>query len=313
MEVEPVVGADVLPGQPDSRVVARRVPTARSRRSRVLSAVLTFARRKPLGAIGAVVIAVLVVVAILGPILSPYDPYAQDSTRSLRPPSAEHPLGTDRFGRDQLSRIIHGARVSLYVGLFSVIIGTVLGMVIGIASAYIGGWFDLLVQRIVDTMSGFPGLVLVLLLVVALGPSLFNVTLAIALNYTDNVIRLARSAALSVKGEDYILAARAVGVGTWRIVYRHVTPNSLAPIFVLATSQLGNAIVTEAGLSFLGLGVQPPTPSWGNMLQAASSQNMEAAPWLAIFPGLALATVTFAFAVFGDAMRDVLDPRLRGT
>jgi len=307
------VSTEVLQGQADRRVLDRRAWTERSAGSRLLSAVLGFARRKPLGAAGAVVIALLVVVAIMGPVLAPYDPYAQDSARSLRPPGADNLLGTDRFGRDQLSRIIYGARVSLYVGLFSVIIGTTIGMVIGVASAYFGGKFDLVVQRFVDTMMGFPGLVLVLIMVVALGPSLFNVTLAIAINYSDKVIRLARSAALSVKGEDYILAARAVGVGTWRILYRHVTPNSLAPIFVLATAQLGNAIVTEAGLSFLGLGVQPPTPSWGNMLQAASSQNMEAAPWLAIYPGLALAIVTFAFAVFGDAMRDVLDPRLRGT
>jgi peptide/nickel transport system permease protein len=255
----------------------------------------------------------LVVFALLGPILAPHDPYVQDSTRSLRPPSADNLLGTDRFGRDQLSRIIYGAQVSLYVGLVSVIIGTAIGMVIGVASAYFGGKFDLVVQRLVDTMMGFPGLILVLILVVALGPSLFNVTLAIAINYSDKVIRLARAAALSVKGEDYILAARAIGVRTPRMLYRHIAPNSLAPIFVLATAQLGNAIVTEAGLSYLGLGVQPPTPSWGNMLQAASSQNMEAAPWLAIYPGLALAIVTFAFAVFGDALRDVLDPRLRGT
>jgi peptide/nickel transport system permease protein len=191
--------------------------------------------------------------------------------------------------------------------------GTIIGMGIGVASAYFGGKFDLMVQRFVDTMMGFPGLVLVLIMVVALGPSLFNVTLAIAITYSDKVIRLSRSAALSVKEEDYILAARAVGVDTRRILYRHVAPNTLAPIFVLASAQLGASIVTEAGLSFLGLGVQPPTPSWGNMLQAAATGNMEAAPWLAIYPGLALAIVTFAFAVFGDALRDVLDPRLRGT
>ena len=290
-----------------------RIIASRGRGPRALASVLGFARRKPLGAAGAVVILLLVVVAIAGPWMAPYDPYVQDSTQSLVRPSADHPLGTDRLGRDQLSRIIYGAQVSLYVGLLSVIMGTIFGMVIGIASAYFGGKFDLLVQRFVDTMMGFPGLVLVLIMVVALGPSLFNVTLAIAINYSDKVIRLSRSAALSIKEEDYILAARAVGVGTWRILYRHVAPNSLAPIFVLASAQLGNSIVTEAGLSFLGLGVQPPTPSWGNMLQAASTGNMEAAPWLAIFPGLALAIVTFSFAVFGDALRDVLDPRLRGT
>ena len=187
------------------------------------------------------------------------------------------------------------------------------GMMIGITSAYVGGKFDLVVQRFVDTMMGFPGLVVVLIMVVALGPSLFNVTLAIAVNYFDKVIRLARSSALSVKEEQYVLAATAVGARTWRIIYRYITPNSLAPVFVLATQQLGTAIVIEASLSFLGLGVQPPNPSWGNMLQAAAKSNMELAPWLAIFPGAALALVTFSFAVFGDALRDVLDPRMRGT
>jgi peptide/nickel transport system permease protein len=177
----------------------------------------------------------------------------------------------------------------------------------------VGGKFDLVVQRFVDTMMGFPGLVLVLVMVVALGPSLFNVTLAIAFNYFDKVIRLARSSALSIKEEPYLLSAKAIGAKAGRVLYRYVTPNALAPVFVLATQQLGTAIVIEASLSFLGLGVQPPTPSWGNMLQAAAKSNMETAPWLAIFPGAALALVTFAFAVFGDALRDALDPRMRGT
>jgi peptide/nickel transport system permease protein len=307
------VSTEIVQAQLEARPVASPMLVERGRSYNALSTILRFARRKPLGAAGALVIVFLVVVAFAGPAIAPYDPLLQDSTQSVKAPSAEHLMGTDRLGRDQLSRIIYGARVSLYVGLLSVIMGTVIGMAIGITSAYVGGKFDLVVQRFVDTMMGFPGLVLVLIMVVALGPSLFNVTLAIAVNYSDKVIRLSRSAALSVKGEDYILAARAVGVGTWRILYRHVAPNTLAPIFVLASAQLGASIVTEAGLSFLGLGVQPPTPSWGNMLQAAATTNMEAAPWLAIYPGLALAVVTFAFAVFGDALRDVLDPRLRGT
>jgi peptide/nickel transport system permease protein len=277
------------------------------------SAILHFSRRKPLGAFGGFIVALVIFVAVFAPLIAPADPYTHNPSDSFSAPSLEYLAGTDIFGRDQLSRIIYGSRVSLFVGFASVIIGTSIGMLIGIASAFLGGKFDLVVQRFVDTMMGFPGLVLVLVMVVALGPSLLNVTLAIAFNYFDKVIRLARSSALSVKEEPYILAATAVGVSTWRIIWRHVTPNSLAPVFVLATQQLGTAIVIEAGLSFLGLGVQPPNPSWGNMLQSAARGNMELTPWLAIYPGVALALVVFAFAVFGDALRDVLDPRMRGT
>jgi len=277
------------------------------------SAILHFSRRKPLGAFGGFIVALVIFVAVFAPLIAPADPYTHNPSDSFSAPSLEYLAGTDIFGRDQLSRIIYGSRVSLFVGFASVIIGTSIGMLIGIASAFLGGKFDLVVQRFVDTMMGFPGLVRVLVMVVALGPSLLNVTLAIAFNYFDKVIRLARSSALSVKEEPYILAATAVGVSTWRIIWRHVTPNSLAPVFVLATQQLGTAIVIEAGLSFLGLGVQPPNPSWGNMLQSAARGNMELTPWLAIYPGVALALVVFAFAVFGDALRDVLDPRMRGT
>ena len=278
-----------------------------------VSGILRFSRRKPLGAFGGFIVALVIFVAIFAPLIAPADPYTHNAPDSFSAPSLEYLAGTDIFGRDQLSRIIYGSRVSLFVGFVSVLIGTSVGLLIGIASAFLGGKFDILIQRFVDTMMGFPGLVLVLVMVVALGPSLLNVTLAIAFNYFDKVIRLARSSALSVKEEPYILAATAVGVSTWRIIWRHVTPNSLAPVFVLATQQLGTAIVIEASLSFLGLGVQPPNPSWGNMLQSAARGNMELTPWLAIYPGMALAIVVFAFAVFGDALRDVLDPRMRGT
>jgi peptide/nickel transport system permease protein len=285
----------------------------RNKAARALSAVLRFIHRKPLGAAGGLLVILLVLVSTFASVLAPYDPYEHNTAISMSPPTSQNLAGTDVFGRDQLSRIIFGARISLYVGLLSVVLGTSVGLVIGVTSAYFGGKFDLLVQRLVDTMMGFPGLVLVLVLVIALGPSLFNVTLAIAINYSDKVVRLTRSSALSVKEEVYVLAAGAIGAGNLRIITRHIIPNSLAPLFVLATGQLGSAIVTEASLSFLGLGVQPPHPSWGNMLQAASKAHLETAAWLAIYPGLALAAVTFAFAVFGDAMRDVLDPRLRGS
>ena len=277
----------------------------------IASVLLRFMTRKPLGAAGGIVIVSLVFIAIMAPLLAPFDPYAHNIPERMEPPSAGHWLGTDIFGRDQLSRIIFGSRVSLYVGLGAVVLSSGLGLVLGVMSAYWGGKFDLIIQRLVDTMMGFPSIVLVLVMVVALQPSLNTVTFAIAVNATPRFIRLSRSAALSVKEEVYVLSARALGASSTRIMFQHIIPNSLAPLFVLATGLLGSAIVIEAGLSFLGLGVPPPQPSWGNMLQSAAREHMEIASWLAIYPGIALASVTFAFAVFGDALRDVLDPRLR--
>ena len=283
----------------------------RGKRS-IASVLLRFMTRKPLGAAGGIVIVSLVFVAIMAPLLAPFDPYAHNIPERMEPPSTGHWVGTDIFGRDQLSRIIYGSRVSLYVGLGAVILSSGLGLVLGVMSAYRGGKFDLTIQRLVDTMMGFPSIVLVLVMVVALQPSLNTVTFAIAVNALPRFIRLSRSAALSVKEEVYVLSARALGASSTRIMFQHIIPNSLAPLFVLATGLLGSAIVIEAGLSFLGLGVPPPQPSWGNMLQSAAREHMEIASWLAIYPGIALASVTFAFAVFGDALRDVLDPRLRG-
>ena len=299
--------------QPEAAAGALRGSLLRRERAPLFRTILRFAQRKPLGAAGGLVILLLVVVAVAAPLVAPYDPYEHNTPDHLQAPSLRHLVGTDVFGRDQFSRIVYGSRVSLYVGLVSVILGTSLGLSLGVTSAYWGGKFDLLVQRLVDTMMGFPGLVFVLVMVVALGPSLNNVTLAIAANYVDKVIRLSRSSALSVKEEAYVLAARAYGASPLRIIGRHILINSLAPMFVLATGQLGSAIVTEASLSFLGLGVPPPDPSWGNMLQGAAKEQLETASWLATYPGLALAGVTFSFAVFGDALRDVLDPRLRGS
>lgn len=284
----------------------------RGKRS-IAGALLRFMIRKPLGAGGGLVIVALVFIAILAPALAPFDPFQHNIPERMQAPSAQHWVGTDIFGRDQLSRIIFGARVSLYVGLGAVVLSSGLGLVLGVTSAYLGGKFDLGVQRIVDTMMGFPSIVLVLVMVVALQPSLNTVTFAIAVNATPRFVRISRSAALSIKEEAYVLAARAIGASGVRIIGLHIIPNSLAPMFVLATGLLGSAIVIEAGLSFLGLGVPPPNPSWGNMLQSAAREHMEIASWLAIYPGIALATVTFAFAVFGDALRDVLDPRLRGS
>ncbi len=271
-----------------------------------------FTKRKPLGAIGAAVLLAMVITAVFAGVLAPYDPLLQDIPHRLRPPGPEYLFGTDAFGRDVFSRIIFGTRVSLYVGLVSVIIGTLVGIIVGVSSGYIGGAFDLVVQRIIDGLMGFPPLVLALVLVVAMGPSQNSVAFALAITYIPRVVRLSRASALSTSQEMFVDAARAIGGRRFHIMLKHVVPNSLAPVFVLATGYLGTAIVAEASLSFLGLGVPPPNPSWGGMMQFGARGYMEAAPWLTVYPGLALSVVVFAFGLFGDALRDVLDPRLRG-
>lgn len=271
-----------------------------------------FLRRKPLGAAGAALLALLVLVAVFASQIAPYDPLIQDVPNQLRPPGAPYLLGTDNFGRDVLSRVVFGARISLYVGLLSVLLGNVVGVLLGVASGYRGGQFDLLLQRVTDALLGFPSIVLAMAMVVGLGGSLNAVTLAIAVALVPRMIRVSRSTALSVKEEQYVVAARAMGCGDLRIILLHVVPNCLAPVFVLATAYLGTAMVTEATLSFLGLGVPPPHPSWGGMMQFGAKGYMEAAPWLTIFPGIALSLAVFSFALLGDALRDVLDPRLRG-
>ena len=268
------------------------------------------ARKKPLGALSAVVLVLMVTVAIFANQIATHDPIAQDIPNRLKPPGTESYMGTDSFGRDTFSRVVHGSRISLYIGLVSVTLGTVMGASIGIASAYFGGKFDLSIQRVVDALLAFPSLVLALVMVTALGASLNNVAIAVIVAITPQIVRLSRSLALSVKEEAYILGAQAIGASSLRVMLRHVLPNSLAPVLVQATGYLEQAVVTEAALSFLGLGVPPPHPSWGRMLQEGGHGYLEAAPWLAIFPGLALSLAVFSFALLGDALRDVLDPRL---
>lgn len=278
----------------------------------LLDNVWSFARRKPLGAIGACVLLLMVLSAVFANVIAPFDPIEQDIPHRLHEPGGAYLFGTDTYGRDVFSRIIFGTRVSLYVGLVSVILGTGAGILIGVSSGYIGGKFDLVVQRIIDGLMGFPPLVLALVLVVAMGPSLNSVAFALAITYVPRVVRLARASAISTSQEMFVDAARAIGGGRFHIMLRHVVPNSLAPVFVLATGYLGTAIVAEASLSFLGLGVPPPHPSWGGMMQFGARGYLEAAPWLTVYPGLALSLVVFSFGLFGDALRDVLDPRLRG-
>lgn len=270
-----------------------------------------FARRKPLGAAGGVIVVGLVLVAILAPLLAPFNPYKQYLEDVFRPPGVPYFLGTDDLGRDILSRIIWGARISLYVGLLAVISGTTVGGVAGLVSGYVGGRMDMLLQRLMDALMSFPTLILALSIMAALGTSLSNVVIAIAIVEIPRASRVIRSTSLSVKEMQYVEAARAVGSSGWRIVFRHVLPNCLAPYIVLATAELGAAIIVEASLSFLGLGTPPPEPSWGGMLAGSGRSYLERAPWIAIFPGLVMSLVVFGFNLLGDAVRDIWDPRLR--
>ncbi|HEY3065373.1 MAG TPA: ABC transporter permease [Methylomirabilota bacterium] len=270
-------------------------------------------RRKPLGAVSALVIAALVATAIFADLLAPYDPLEARPEIRLAAPSAEHPFGTDDIGRDVLSRVIHGARISLWVGLLAVGIGTVAGMLIGLVCGYWEGRLDLALQRVMDALMAIPGLVLALAIVSVLRPNTTNAMLAIAIVIIPGNARIVRGAVLSAKQNRYVEAAQAMGCRHLRILARHILPNVTAPILVIASIWLGNAILIEASLSFLGLGTQPPTPSWGLMLSSTGRAFMEQAPWLAIFPGLAISLAVLGFNLFGDTLRDAWDPRLRGS
>lgn len=270
-----------------------------------------FFRRKPLGAVGLGLLLASILVAILAPVLSPYDPYEPHREFGEAPPSSKFWLGTDYLGRDILSRIIYGARASLGVGFLTVILSSLLGSTLGIVSAYVGGSFDLGVQRLVDSLQAFPALVLAMMLTAVMGPSLTNVIIALAVVNVPRMTRTVRSVALTVKEMPYVEAARAVGAEDARIVFCHIFPNCVAPLLVLSSAILGWAITVEATLSFLGLGLPPNIPSWGGMLGRASQTYIAVAPWLAVFPGLALTLVVFGINVFGDALRDILDPKLR--
>lgn len=298
-------------GYPADIAAVESLVRQRPRRT-VLGRIGRFARAYPMGFFGAVLLVFFGLVAIFAPLIAPYSPVVQDVPNRLLSPNSQFLLGTDNFGRDVLSRIIYGTRVSLYAAFFSVTLATVVGTLLGVGSGYLGGRVDLVMQRLVDSLMGFPPIVLAMIMVVGLGPSLNNVTVALAIIFTPSMIRMSRSSALSVREELYVTAAKTTGGSTLRIVLRHVLPNSLAPVFILATGFLGRAIVIEAALSFLGLGVPPPNPSWGSMLDAGSSGHLRTAPWLTVFPGVALAFVVFSFSFLGDAARDALDPRLKG-
>jgi peptide/nickel transport system permease protein len=265
--------------------------------------------RQPLGAAALTVLVALGVLAALAPAIAPHDPVAQDIPNRILPPGPEHWFGTDRFGRDVFSRVLYGARISLLVGGASVLIGTAAGVALGMCAGYRGGWVDALLQRLTDVVLAFPVLVLALVAVTALRPSLVTITAVLAVALAAQMSRLCRVQAMVVRKEDYVTAARSLGAHPVRIVLRHVLPNGFTAALVHATGFFETAIVTEVSLSFLGLGMPPPDPSWGRMLAEAAHGFLEAAPWLAVFPAAAVALTVFSFTFLGDALRDLLDPR----
>jgi len=292
-----------------ARISALEEPPVRTvRRGAALWAVI---RRKPLGLTSAAVLVLFVLTAVFADVLAPYDPLATQPEIRLSPPSQSHLFGTDDIGRDVLSRVVHGSRISLWVGLLAVGIGTVAGMIIGLLCGYCEGRLDLLVQRLMDAIQAIPGLILALAIVSVLKPSTTNAMLAIAIVIIPGNSRIVRGAVLSAKQNRYVEAAQAIGCRHPRIITSHILPNVTAPILIIASIWFGNAILIEATLSFLGLGTQPPTPSWGLMLSSTGRAFMEQAPWLAIFPGLAISLAVLGFNLFGDTLRDAWDPKLR--
>ena len=294
MDTEATIGAEATP----------RLP-------RWLEASLRFARQRPLGAAGAVIILMMGFAALLADVMAPFDPLKTDYARMFQSPGAHHWFGTDAFGRDVLSRIIYGSRTALLVGFSSSFFSATLGAILGVGSAYFGGKIDLITQRFMDMLLSFPLIVLALAVVAILGSGLMNVILAITVPMIPRCALVVRSSALSLRHMPFVDAARALGFSHWRIIFRHMLPNVMATYLIMLTAFLGQAILLEASLSFLGLGVAEPVAAWGLMLRGAAVEFAERAPWMAIFPGLAISLSVFAFNLFGDSLRDALDPKLR--
>jgi len=272
---------------------------------------LRFAWERPLGAAGAVIILIMISAAFLANFISPYDPLETDYAAMLQGPGSTHWFGTDSFGRDVLSRLVYGSRTALWVGFSSAFLGATVGAVIGVASAYFGGRTDLIVQRFMDLVLSFPLIVLALVVVAVLGTGTTNVILAVTIPMIPRCALVVRASALSLRQMPFVDAARALGFGHRRIIFRHMLPNVMAPYLIMLTAFLGQAILLEASLSFLGLGVTEPTAAWGLMLRGAAVEFAERAPWMAIFPGIAISLSVFAFNLLGDSLRDALDPKLR--
>jgi len=270
-----------------------------------------FIRKQPLGTAGAAIVFIMIFSAIFADIIAPYDPESNSFEHMLSPPSLDFLVGTDQFGRDIFSRIIYGARTALFVGFTCAFVGATVGLVLGVASAYFGGKFDLLFQRVMDVFMAFPLIIMALAVVAIFGRGTENVILAITIPFIPRCARVVRSNALAIREIPYVDAARANGYSNARIILRHMVPNVMAPYLIMITAFVGQAILLEASLSYLGLGVQEPTPAWGLMLQGGAEEYARSAPWVAIWPGVAITLAVFGFNLFGDAVRDTLDPRLR--
>lgn len=268
-------------------------------------------RDQPLGAVSGIMVIFMILVAVFAPQIAPFDPVEANYGAMMTAPNAEYWLGTDQFGRDVLSRIIWGARTALFIGFTAAILGGTLGLVLGVASAYFGGWVDLVFQRVMDVFLAFPLIILALVAVAVFGTGPDKVIIAIILPLVPRCARVVRAGALAIREMPYVDAARALGYSHLRIILRHMVPNCMATYLIMLTTFLGQAILIEASLSYLGLGVQEPTPAWGLMLQGGAEEYAESAIWIAIFPGLAITLAVFAFNLFGDALRDTLDPKLR--
>lgn len=266
-------------------------------------------KRNKLAVAGGVIVVVLFVIAVLAPFISPFNPNDIDRKHILEPPCSRHPLGTDDLGRDVLSRMVYGSRISLAVGFIAVGIATIIGMLLGAVSGYYGGWTDRAMMRFIDIMLSIPTFFLVLAVIAFVGPSIWNIMIVIGFTSWMAIARLVRAEFLSLKEREFVLAAKALGANDMRIILRHIMVNSMAPVFVSAILGVASAILVESALSFLGIGVQPPTPSWGNML-TSGKDNIEIAWWLSLFPGIAILITVLSYNLFGEGLRDALDPRL---
>jgi peptide/nickel transport system permease protein len=278
----------------------------------VLETIVTFVRKKPLGAAGGVIILVMLGAALFANVLAPYDPYHGDYGAQFVRPDADHWFGTDEFGRDVFTRILFGAQIALFVGFTASLAGCTIGGLLGVTSAYVGGKVDLLLERLMDVLLAFPQLILALAVASILGPAVQNVVIAVTIPIIPRAARVVRATALSVKENVYVEAVSALGASHRRVVLQHILPNVVAPYIIMVTAQLAGAILAEAALSYLGLGAAEPTPSWGLMLSGSAAAYAEKAPWIALFPGMAISLAVFGFNLFGDSLRDALDPKLRG-